>query len=424
MSAPVDAPPVLSRRGRYGVLATLYVTQFVGIGFLTTGLVGILRDGGTSLSTLALVQLLGLVWPVKFLWAPLVDSRGSHRRGHYRSWLLALQAAMVASLLALLPFSDPSAWIGPVLVICAAYVICSATQDIAADAVAVRLLDPGERGTGNGIQVGAAYAGNVLGGGACVVVYDRAGWVPAILLLAALTAVALVVVWWFREPPRLAPAPPAREAYRSLLSVFARPGCRRWTFGVVPLVYAAAAGAYGLVSPALVDAGWSLTRVGTVLGVVASIPALAAGLVAGLLIGRWGRAGVLAAGSAVLLVSVLLLVPVLGGQAPLAATTAVVCLFMAAYTVVNVVVYTVNMDHARPGTAGSDVTVLTSFAMISSFIASAVALAVADRVGYPAVAWGTAALAALAGVAGVRHLQRFDAREGEPLSVPGAWMKV
>jgi hypothetical protein len=94
---------------RLGTLAVLYVTQYLGIGFITVGLGAILRDGGTSLDTLAVVQVVGLIWPVKFLWAPLIDRYGSRHRGHYRSWLFALQAAMVLALLALLPFTDPAA---------------------------------------------------------------------------------------------------------------------------------------------------------------------------------------------------------------------------------------------------------------------------------------------------------------------------
>ena len=92
--------------------------------------------------------------------------------------------------------------LGPVFAICALFVLFSATQDIAADALAVRLLTDSGRGIGNGIQVGGNYLGSVVGGGLALVVYDRWGWVPAILLLALLTATALGVVIGFREPTR------------------------------------------------------------------------------------------------------------------------------------------------------------------------------------------------------------------------------
>ncbi|MEU7771032.1 MFS transporter [Micromonospora taraxaci] len=400
-------------KGRLGTLTALYVTQYLGVGFITVGLTAILRDGGTSLDTLALLQIVGLIWPVKFLWAPILDRYGSRHRGHYRSWLLVLQSALVLALLALLPFSDPADALGPIVAICAAYVFFSATQDIAVDAVAVRMLAESSRGTGNGIQVAASYLGNLLGGGACVLVYDRFGWVPAIGLLAAMTAVGLLVVWRFREPPRTDRVAGIGTAYRALLSVFGQPGCRWWTFGVVPLVYVGAGMAYALVTPALVDAGWSLGRIGVVTGVVISAPAIVAGLVAGLGIGRFGRGGVLVVGGAALTVSTLLLLPLMNGRAPLGATVAALCCFMVAYTIANVVLYTVNMDYSRPDTGGTDFTVLSSFGLVCSFVAASIGLAAADRVGYPPVAVAAIVLVVAGVLLGLAHQRRFP-------SVPGA----
>lgn len=403
-------PPTRPQRAPLGTLTALYVTQYLGVGFITVGLTAILRDGGTSLDTLALLQVIGLIWPIKFLWAPIVDRYGSRRRGHYRSWLLVLQTGLVLSLLALLPLPRPAEQLGLVVAICAVYVLFSATQDIAVDAVAVRMLSAGTRGTGNGIQVSASYLGNLLGGGACVIVYDWFGWAPAILLLTALTAIGLLVVWRFREPPRVDRVERTGQAYRALLSVLGQPGCRWWTLVVVPLVYIGAGAAYALVTPALVDAGWSLQRVGVVTGVVISVPAIVAGLLAGTAIGRFGRARVLVAGGVLLTISTVMLLPVLSGHAPLVGATAALGLFMAAYTALNVVLYTVNMDYSRPETGGTDFTVLSSFALVCSFLAASVGLAGAQRAGYPAVAIAAALLVAVGVVAGVWHQRRFAGR--------------
>ncbi|MET7670137.1 MFS transporter [Micromonospora luteifusca] len=399
-------------RGRLGTLTALYVTQYLGVGFITVGLTAILRDGGTSLDTLALLQIVGLIWPIKFLWAPILDRYGSRHRGHYRSWLLVLQSALVLALVAMLPFSSPADALGPIVAICAAYVFFSATQDIAVDAVAVRMLADSARGTGNGIQVAASYLGNLLGGGACVLVYDQFGWAPAIGLLAALTAIGLLVVWRFREPPRTDRVARVGTAYRALLSVFGQPGCRWWTFGVVPLVYVGAGMAYALVTPALVDAGWSLGRIGVVTGVVTSAPAIVAGLVAGLGIGRFGRSGVLVVGGVALTVSTLLLLPLMNGRAPLGATVAALCCFMVAYTIANVVLYTVNMDYSRPDTGGTDFTVLSSFGLVCSFVAASIGLAAADGVGYPPVAVAAIVLVVAGVVLGLAHQRRFPNRPG------------
>lgn len=85
-----------------------------------------------------------------------------------------------------------------------------------------RLLTEGDRGIGNGIQVGGNYLGSVVGGGLAAIVYDRWGWVPAILMLALLTATALGVVIGFREPQREVQreVQMRRAGMREVLSVF------------------------------------------------------------------------------------------------------------------------------------------------------------------------------------------------------------
>ncbi|MEK8108317.1 hypothetical protein NKG94_31630 [Micromonospora sp. M12] len=170
--------------------------------------------------------------------------------------------------------------------------------------------------------------------------------------------------------------------------------------------------AYALVTPALVDAGWSLGRIGVVTGVVTSAPAIVAGLVAGLGIGRFGRSGVLVIGGVTLTVSTLLLLPLMNGRAPLGPTVAALCCFMVAYTIANVVLYTVNMDYSRPDTGGTDFTVLSSFGLVCSFVAASVGLAFADRVGYPAVAVAAIVLVAAGVALGLAHQRRFPNRQG------------
>ncbi len=389
---------------RFRLITALYFTQWLGVGFLTIGLVAILREGGTSLATLGLLQTIGIIWPLKFLWAPLVDRYGSRRHGHYRSWLVPLQLGLVLSLLALTPFVTPSDHLGPIIAICLVFVFFSATQDIAADAVAVRLLSAGDRGLGNGIQVGGNYLGSVVGGGLAVVVYDRLGWVAAILMLAALTATALAVVVAYREPAREIVV--VRPGFRDLLGVFRQEGCRSWTFVVVPLYYIGAAVGYAIVSPALVDAGWSLTKIGVVTGVVASVPAVLTALGAGWLVARLGRRRVLVLGGLLLALSSLCLMPLALGSTSTLWTSVALCLFMGTYAMANVVVYTINMDYSRADSAGTDFTTLTSFALAVSFLAAGLALTLAELIGYPGVLVASIVLVLVGTALGARHQTR------------------
>ena len=128
----------MTRGARYRLLAVVYASQFVPLAFLLYGLSAVLREREVPLERIAFVQLLGLVWVVKFAWAPLVDRYGSRRLGHYRSWLLVVQTLLIVAVLALIPVDVVSDL--PLLVgIGAAIALLSATHDIAADAAAVRL---------------------------------------------------------------------------------------------------------------------------------------------------------------------------------------------------------------------------------------------------------------------------------------------
>lgn len=111
-----------------------------------------------------------------------------------------------------------------------------------------------------------------------------------------------------------------------------------------------------------------------------------------------------------LALSTAMLLPLLNGRAPLAGTVAALCCFMAAYTIANVVLYTVNMDYSRPGTGGTDFTVLSSFGLVCSFVAASVALAAAEVFGYPAVAVASVVLVALGVALGLGHQRRFPPR--------------
>ena len=80
------------------LLASLYMTQYLGLGFFWIALVAIMRRQGMPLEQLGVIYLLGLFWVIKVLWAPLIDRYGFGRLGHYRGWMLLTQGGMVLCL--------------------------------------------------------------------------------------------------------------------------------------------------------------------------------------------------------------------------------------------------------------------------------------------------------------------------------------
>jgi predicted MFS family arabinose efflux permease len=374
----------------------VYGSQFIPLAFFLYGLPAVLRERGVALERIALFQLLALVWVVKFTWAPLVDRYGSQRLGHYRSWLLVVQVLLVGVILLLVPL-DIVKDLPLLLALVGVIAVLSATHDIAADATAVRLLEPAERGVGNGIQRAGGYFGLMVGGGGVLIVYDRFGWGAALAVLAVLTALPLPVLLRWRERQAAPAAPRLAASFQALGSFFGQPGAMRWALVVLPLYYLGIATAYPLVTPMLVDVGWPLDRIGAVSIVGGGTAAVLASLASGVLVTRIGRRQALAAFGLLQVAAITALLPVARGQGGLLAGLAAVVLLNVAYATTGTAAYTVNMDWSRAGSAGSDFTVQDSLVHLFSQLAGAAALGLAGALGYSRML----ALSVVLGLAGV-----------------------
>jgi MFS family permease len=367
---------------RYRLLAVVYGSQFIPLAFFLYGLPAVLREHEVALQRIALLQLLALAWVVKFTWAPLVDRYSSPRLGHYRGWLLLVQALLVGVILLLVPL-DVVKDLPLLLALVGVIAVLSATHDIAADAAAVRLLEPSERGVGNGIQRAGGYLGLLVGGGGVLIVYDRFGWGAALAVLAVLTALPLPVLLRWRERQAFPVAPRLAVSFRALGSFFGQPGAARWALVVLPLYYLGIATAYPLLTPMLVDAGWPLDRIGAVSIVGGGTAAVLASLASGVLVTRLGRQQALAAFGLLQVAAIAALLPVARGLGGTLTGLGAVVLLNVAYATAGTAVYTVNMDWSRAGSAGSDFTVQDSLIHLCTQLTGAAALGLAGALGYP-----------------------------------------
>jgi predicted MFS family arabinose efflux permease len=261
--------------------------------------------------------------------------------------------------------------------------VLSATHDIAADATAVRLLEPSERGVGNGIQRAGGYLGLMVGGGGVLIVYDRFGWGATLAVLAVLTVLPLPVLLRWREHQAFPAAPRLAASFRALGSFFGQPGAVRWALVVLPLYHLGIATAYPLVTPMLVDAGWPLDRIGAVSIVGGGTAAVLASLASGVLVTRLGPRQALASFGLLQVAAITALLPVARGQGGALTGLAAVVLLNVAYAATGTAVYTVNMDWSRAGSAGSDYTVQDSLVHLCTQLAGAAALGLAGALGYP-----------------------------------------
>jgi MFS transporter, PAT family, beta-lactamase induction signal transducer AmpG len=266
-----------------------------------------MKTSGIDVKTIGLFAAVALPYTIKFLWAPLVDALDvpllAKVFGRRRSWLLLTQAWLIAAI-AFLGFCDPV--VSPFLVAVAAFIVAaaSATQDIVVDAFRVESLPENEQAAGMAAYVAAYRVGALTSGaGALLLVTalrgslgDRAAWTGCYLVMAALILVGILATLLAVEPASSAAAeaehalPSRRNAVkRALQSAFDsfRDFLSR-KLAVAALVFVvlfklADALAFALLTPFVLDLGFSLAQLAAIRNGVGFVVAVLGGFVGGLI---------------------------------------------------------------------------------------------------------------------------------------------
>lgn len=273
-------------RGRRFLFAVLYFGEGAPIGFVWWALPTLLRQRGATLEEIgSLAAVLVLPWALKFLWAPVVDvARGP--RFTLRGWILASQAAMVVTLLALAA-AGPAVPLTTLRTILLLHAFAAATQDVSVDALAIRSTGERERGAINAWMQAGMLLGRALFGGGALLVADAMGERAAVLLLAAAVAVTMPVALAYRDFTTTTRDQARRSSRfgKHLAQAFRAPST--WLALAFAALGAAAFESAGvLVGPMLVDRGVASSSIGAFL----SLPAAALMALGGLLGARGCRA--------------------------------------------------------------------------------------------------------------------------------------
>lgn len=361
-------------------LGALYLSQGLPIGLGFVALPVILRSQGASLEMIGLLGLLLAPWALKFLWAPWVDRLDGGRWGARRSWILPMQLALAALLFAMasLPRDQGiGAWMFALLF---AANLLSATQDIATDGLAIEVLRKRALGWANALQIGGFSLGMMLGGSLTVMVYESGGQALTFMMLGGLVLVCSVPVMLYREAPR--PALRAPRPAPSLRRMLARPGAGAALLTAAGFFFATTMKG-GMLGPLLVDAGLSMTEIGTINGSGTLFMALVSAPLGSLLVRRYGAqrtgwvAGALAAASIALW-----LWPASGGQVGFGAALGIELVNSTAAGIAYVAFFTLFMQWSSVDQAGTDFTALQCTEQISNVFAGMLAGALAGALGY------------------------------------------
>lgn len=239
-----------------------------------------------SLEEIGLLSILGLAWSLKILWAPLVDRFGQRYR-----WILPAQL-VIALFSAILALLDPISQKALFWLALAGLCLASATQDIAADAYTVDILEEKELGPANGIRSAAYRVALIASGGLLVMLSDAVGWSFTFVAAAVIMMVLALIVMSlpaFRQR-RLLRSGPIRlgEQYVGpIRRLFERPN-----FGIavlfILLFKVGEAMLVSMANPFWIDSGFTPGEIGFVVGTLGTLASIVGAISGGTLTARWG----------------------------------------------------------------------------------------------------------------------------------------
>lgn len=238
---------------------SLYLAQATPMSAFTTMLPVLMRQQALSLTAIGLVQLVRLPWLFKFLWAPYVD-RHTKDLASFKRWIIGTELfyAMIIIGISFLKLEVDFPLILTLIVIA---LTCSATHDIATDALTTLSYPPEERSMANGMQSMAGFAASILGGGGLLITYHYIGWQATFVGLALWVILLLLPLLRYRPKIAVERETTRRITLKDLYRFFDQP--QAWSqVGFLVLTQAGIVGIMTMMKPYLVDQGFDLVEIG------------------------------------------------------------------------------------------------------------------------------------------------------------------
>lgn len=190
-----------TKNGRLLAFSLLYLSEGIPFGFSAIALATHLRMSGVGLTEIGIFTAsLYAPWGFKWAWAPLVDLIKFKRFGAKRTWIAGAQSMMIGTL-GIVVFFDYSTNIQLLTALIVIHNIFAATQDVAIDALAIKVLPKNERGIANGFMFGSSYLGQAIGGSGALLIAGAFGFAASFpFVLLALLLILIMVTLRIQEP--------------------------------------------------------------------------------------------------------------------------------------------------------------------------------------------------------------------------------
>ncbi|WP_417553606.1 MFS transporter [Marinomonas fungiae] len=365
----------------WAMLASVYITQYIGIAFIISSAVAILRQKGVPLDQLAMLNLAFLPLMGKVFYAPIIDQYRFVLQGTYRSWLVLAQGAMTVLLLIAGTMNTESQFIS-ILIVLGIYVFFMSLQDVAIDGLACKLFDGHSRKFANSIQFSGNLLGNIVGGGIILMLYPWLDWHGSLTILAALTLISLLQIVFFKEPANnaIATTPLSAHLWPALLQFLKQN--KSW-FVVMCLYPIGSTCGFALLNPLLVDSGWALNEIGFATKIYGSCIGLLSALFATPLITWLGRLKALTSIIFIQAIALLLLIPVTQGQTGSLMVYSYITAHFIGFPALLVISSTIMMDKAADTHhKATFFTLQFSVASLLGLAYSSVSMTLANQYGY------------------------------------------
>jgi len=187
------------------VLVMLLLGLSAGLPFMLVGnTMGLwLREGGIELTAIGFLSWVGIMYSMKFLWAPIIDKTDvpvlGRLLGHRRGWMILAQLVVAAGLMGMAILTPQGGLMAfAALALVAAF--ASATQDIVIYAWRIESADNSEELSllSSAYQLGYRAA-LLLTDAWILVVAAKIGWTASYELIAGLMGLGMIAVMFARE---------------------------------------------------------------------------------------------------------------------------------------------------------------------------------------------------------------------------------
>jgi MFS transporter, PAT family, beta-lactamase induction signal transducer AmpG len=247
-----------------------------------------MSDEGVDLTVIGFMNLVGLPYVLKFLWAPLVDRFTLPLFGRRRGWLLIFQIALMTAIFAL-GSTDPVK--SPLLLTIAAFLVTffSASQDIVVDAYRREDLSDEELGLGSSLYINGYRTGMLLASGGGLILADHIPFSMVYGIMAACMLPGIITTVLTPEPAVAAGTPKTmKEAViHPLTEYFSRKNAI-WILAFILFYKIGDAMASAITIPFYLDIGFSKSEIGAVVKIFGFWATIAGSIAGGVMMLRLG----------------------------------------------------------------------------------------------------------------------------------------